>query len=162
MKQEDIINTYYEIQSCSTLKSLEILDFMKESAILRLKEMEKEVTNKKYEEIYTKLEEELLRLTGKKQKTDKISNKSYSFMPNFSDFSTKLKKTILKYKLSDPNKVEKTLINYINKCYKAQNWFPLLIYYLSKDNSSNLATDYFNEDTQQINNTNIINSEFSL
>ena len=34
MEEKDIIDTYNEILSYSTLESLEVLDFMKESAIL--------------------------------------------------------------------------------------------------------------------------------
>lgn len=94
--------------------------------------------------LYIACQEELLKLTGKKQKTSKIENKSYSFLPNFIDFQDKLSKTIKKYKLEDSDKLKSVLLQYINKCHEANNWFPILEYYINKDNKSKLATDYFN------------------
>lgn len=106
----------------------------------------KKVTKKSnnYDTIFVALQEEIERLTGKKQKTDKIHGKSYSFLPNMVDFNDRFHKVVTKYKIDDLVKAEKVLINYINKCNKANNWFPVLEYYLFKDNQSRFATDYLN------------------
>lgn len=106
----------------------------------------KKITKKKnnYDTIFLSLVKELEHLTGKKQKTDKIHGKSYSFLPNSVDFSDRFHKVITKYKIDDLDKAEKVLIAYINKCNKANNWFPVLEYYLFKDNQSRFATDYLN------------------
>lgn len=106
----------------------------------------KKVTKKSnnYDTIFVALQGEIERLTGKKQKTDKIHGKSYSFLPNSVDFSDKLHKVVTKYKIEDLDKSKKVLISYINKCHKANNWFPVLEYYLMKDNQSKFVTDYNN------------------
>lgn len=106
----------------------------------------KKITKKRgnYDAIFLSLVKELEHLTGKKQKTDKIHGKSYSFLPNMVDFNDRFHKVVTKYKIDDLVKAEKVLINYINKCNKANNWFPVLEYYLFKDNQSRFATDYLN------------------
>ena len=67
MEEKDIIDTYNEILSYSTLGSLEVLDFMKESAILRLKESKKEVISDDIPNLRTHLQEKLKFYTGKTQ-----------------------------------------------------------------------------------------------
>ena len=109
-------------------------------------------------QLFIACQDELLKLTGKKQKTSKIENKSYSFLPNFIDFQDKLSKVVKRYKLEDSNKLKAVLLQYINKCHEANNWFPILEYYISKDNKSRLATDYenFEEQEKQIKKTGTI------
>lgn len=114
-----------------------------------LKEDEK-VSNKidKYQELHKKLQNKLIELTGSKQKT---LNKKYSFLCNSQDLAFKLSKVIKKYKLNDWNKIESLLLQHIYNSYKA-NWeYVLLIeYYIEKNNSSKLATDYENFEAKKI------------
>jgi len=110
-------------------------------------EVSKKVDNK-YEELHKKLQNKLIELTGSKQKT---LNKKYSFLCNSQDLASKLSKVIKKYKLNNWNKIESLLLQHIINSYKA-NWeYVLLIeYYIEKNNSSKLATDYDNfEDKQE-------------
>ena len=62
-----------------------------------LKEISREKVSKKVDiginQLYIACQEELQRLVGKKQKTSKISGKSYSFLPNFVDFQDKIEKS---------------------------------------------------------------------
>jgi hypothetical protein len=93
-----------------------------------------------YASLHTKLQNKLVELTGKKQKV--IQNK-YSFLPNLRDFTQRLSKIIKKYKLSDWNKLEILLLQHIEKSHKANfEYVQLLDYYIEKNNSSKLATDY--------------------
>lgn len=107
--------------------------------ILEDKKESKIVNN---ESLYAKLKEELFKLTGRKQY---MVSGSYAFIPNFTDFNIKLKQTIVKYKLKDLSKVESLLLLHIQKAVKANFKYVTLIgYYISKDNKSQLATDYDN------------------
>lgn len=120
-----------------------------------LKEISREKVSKKVDiginQLYIACQEELQRLVGKKQKTSKISGKSYSFLPNFVDFQDKIEKSCKKYQLNDKEQLKKVLLQYINKCYKENNWFPILEYYIMKDGHSKLATDYVSfEEMQEI------------
>lgn len=135
-----------------------------DKGIKMISEIEKKKTTTNYDSIFLSLQNELQKLTGSKQKTDKISGKSYSFMPNCQDFNSRLGKVISKYKLKDLSKVEKTLLLYIRKCHKAQNWFPTLTYYIEKEGISRLATDYENytENTTLINKEEGNNANFEL
>lgn len=111
-----------------------------------LKEISGEKVPKKVDigtnQLYITCQEELQKLVGKKQKTSKINGKSYSFLPNFVDFQDKIEKSCKKYQLNNKEQLKKVLLQYINKCYKEDNWFPILEYYIMKDNRSKLATDY--------------------
>lgn len=114
------------------------------------KELLKEISGEKIfkkvdigiNQLYIACQEELQKLVGKKQKTSKINGKSYSFLPNFVDFQDKIEKSCKKYQLNDREQLKKVLLQYINKCHKENNWFPILEYYIMKDNRSKLATDY--------------------
>lgn len=102
-------------------------------------------------QLYIACQEELQKLVGKKQKTSKINRKSYSFLPNFVDFQDKIEKSCKKYQLNDKEQLKKVLLQYINKCYKEDNWFPILEYYIMKDGHSKLATDYVSfEEIQEV------------
>lgn len=90
-----------------------------------------------YESIYNNVKEALVKKCGKPQYNIDIKGSKYPLMCNFIDFKNKLNKVIKKYKLEDINKVETILINHVNKLQS-----PLLKYYIEKDNSSNLASDY--------------------
>ena len=102
----------------------------------------------KYELLHKKLQTELLTLTQKRQKN--LQGK-YPFLPNNKDLTTRLSKIIKKYKLDDWNRVEKLLIDYIYTCHKA-NWqfTPTLEYYIEKNSSSKLVTDYENFEEKEV------------
>ena len=100
-------------------------------------------------QLYIACQEELKKLTGKTQKTSKIVNKSYSFMPNFVDFQNKIEKTVKRYKLEDKEKLKNVLLQYINSCYKENSWFPTLYFYIEKEGQSRLTTDYISFDEKQ-------------
>lgn len=81
--------------------------------------------------------------TGNNQKNAQVNGKgkSYPFLPNITDFKTKLSKVINKYNLKDYNKIKKTLLRHITNCQNESSWFPLMKYYILKDNESQMVTD---------------------
>jgi hypothetical protein len=97
-----------------------------------------------FNKLHLELQEELRVLTGKKQK---VINKKYAFLPNSTDLKTKLLKVSKKYNLIDWDKIKSLLLQHIRNSHKA-NWeyTILLEYYIEKNNSSKLATDYINEE----------------
>jgi len=136
-EETDLLTKGYIYPDLSiTIKARGILA---EIAIKEPKSVSNKIDNK-YEELHKKLQNKLIELTGSKQKT---LNKKYSFLCNSQDLASKLSKVIKKYKLNNWNKVESLLLQHIINSYKA-NWeYVLLIeYYIEKNNSSKLATDY--------------------
>lgn len=101
-----------------------------------------------YGQIHKSLQEELLNLTGKKQKM--LQNK-YGFIPTASDLKLRLQKVIKKYNLEDEKKVKEVLLSYVKRCVKARfEYVQTIGYYILKDGMSNFATDYENyADTKQ-------------
>lgn len=93
--------------------------------------------------LHSKCQEKLIELTGKKQYMAKVTekSKSYSFLPNIEDLSKALTKVVVLYKITDLLKVEKTILGYIDKCSRENDWFPVLGYYIIKNNESKLVTD---------------------
>ena len=88
--------------------------------------------------------------------------KKYSFLPNVVDFNNKLKQVVSKYKLKDSKRIEDLLLLHINKAVEAKfEYISLLNYYISKDNKSQLADDYFSDIDTNTNNeqkqTNVFN-----
>ena len=96
----------------------------------------------KFNGLHKSLVERLEKLTGKKQIR---IDKKYSFLPNETDLITVLTKVCKKYKIDNELIIKQLLINHINKAHQSQfKMVKLLNYYISKDNNSDLATDYFN------------------
>lgn len=95
-------------------------------------------------DIHTKCQQKLKDLTGTVQVRSKINNVGYSFLPNSVDFGKNLYKVITAYKLKDYEKIEKCIMAFIQSRYDAKQWFPLLGYYIMKNNKSQLVTDYEN------------------
>lgn len=97
-------------------------------------------------DIYNKCRSELIKLTGKPQMKVRVdlTSPSYSFLPNSMDFTKTLIRVVTLYKVKDLNLVEKVLIDYINKCHREKSWFPLLKYYIHKNNSSSMMNDIEN------------------
>ena len=141
MEEKDIIDTYNEILSYSTLGSLEVLDFMKESAILRIKESKKEVISDDIPNLRTHLQEKLKFYTGKTQ--IKGFGDVY-FIPTIVEFIDVLKKFVKMYpKYRDFNKITKILENHIESCYKKNSFAPSLKYFIYKQGTgSRLASAY--------------------
>lgn len=96
------------------------------------------------EDVYNRVQNRIFELTGKKQIRTEIFGKTYSYFPSKYDFVNRLKKVINKYKLSDLEKVEKVILRNIESCHKKNKWYPLLVYYMVKDEISPLSSDYFN------------------
>lgn len=89
-------------------------------------------------------EDEMIRLTGKKQMRQSINGGNpHSFMCRAEDMKERLLTVVKRYKLleTDRGKVEQVMINHINSCHKANNWFPTIWNYIYKDKMSKLATD---------------------
>jgi hypothetical protein len=108
-------------------------------------------------ELHKKCQNKLLELTGKRQIRDSINNKFYPFLPNSTDLGRALLRAITAYKLSDFDTMEKTILNYIEKCFKAKSWFPILGYYIIKNNSSTMVTDMESIDEVVKNDDSIVN-----
>ena len=101
--------------------------------------------NSKYDfdGLHKKLQDILLKHLGRKQKL--VQNK-YQFLPNAVDLKVKILSCIKKYKLSNFQKIENLLIAHTNKAIKANfEYTKTLEYFISKNNNSDLATQYFNE-----------------
>lgn len=134
----------YLEQGTITEKALELLDNVETAVALTTSEK----SSKKQEDfsvwissLHKKCQDKLFELTGARQVRDKIDKKSYPFLPNSVDLGKVLYKVITLYKIKDYEKIEKCILNYIEKCAQASNWFPILQYYIMKNNKSNLVTD---------------------
>lgn len=95
-------------------------------------------------QMHAKCKKKIMELTGREQVTSKIKGdkKGFPFLLNVNDFVARIFSTVQKYKLKDMDAVEKALINHIDSCHKANNWFPLMKYYISKQGEgSQMVTD---------------------
>jgi len=101
-----------------------------------------------YSQLHKSLQDELVNLTGKKQK---MLQGKYAFLPNEKDLKLRLQKVIKEYQLNDLQKVEKVLLLYVEKCNKSRfEYTPTIEYYIWKEKSSRLATDYDNYNEEDI------------
>lgn len=91
--------------------------------------------------IHKKCQDKLFELIGKKQTLARIDKKAYSFLPNEVDLTKVLSRAITIYKLRDFPKIEKTLMRHIESCASSGNWFPIMQYYILKNNLSQMVTD---------------------
>lgn len=98
--------------------------------------------------IHKKCQDKLFELIGKKQVLARIDKKAYSFLPNQVDLIKVLTRVITIYKLRDFPKIEKTLLRHIESCSNSGNWFPIMQYYILKNNLSQMVTDLDHEDDQ--------------
>lgn len=149
LTEKDITNTYYEIQSCSTIKSIDILDFMRDCAIEKIKSMEKEVNSQDLLELITKLQAKLRFYTGKSQK---LGFGDVYFISNLQDLEASFKRFWKIYpKYRDLVKITKILENHIESCYKKNSFAPSIKYFVFKQGTgSRLASAYeaFNEEIE--------------
>lgn len=160
---KDFINSYIE-----TITSLTILGYLVEDdkGVYSLTEKSKSLLKKveevqksnepnikvynKYEALHLKLQAELKKLTGK---TQIKANGAYPFLCNACDLENKLSKVVKKYKLDNWEIIETCLINHIKKAYNQRfEKIQLIQYYISKDSTSTLASDYeaFDGETKEI------------
>lgn len=125
-------NEYISNNNKLTLKGKQLLD--------ELNQIEEK--SDFYSQLHKSLQDELVNLTGKKQKM--LQNK-YGFIPTASDLKLRLQKVIKKYNLEDEKKVKEVLLSYIRRCVKARfEYVQTIGYYILKDGMSNFATDYEN------------------
>ena len=106
--------------------------------------------NSKYDfvTLHKKLQDVLFKYTNKKQK---LVQGKYQFLPNSTDLKTRLLSCIKKYKLTNFKKIENLLIEHTKKAIKANFEYTKTIeYFISKNNNSDLATAYFNEDLKEV------------
>ncbi len=99
--------------------------------------------------LHSKCEKKILQATGKRQVRDKIEGKGYSFLSNSTDLGRVILRAVNVYKLTDFDKIEKTILSYIDKCIKANKWFPLLNYYIMKNSMSPMVTDMQSEEEEE-------------
>lgn len=134
---------YLGLNNKLTLEGKNLIEFE-----IGIPNYEAKVTTDFYVELHKKLQDRLVELTGKKQN---MLQGKYAFLCNVKDLQTKLSKVITKYSLKDLNRIEKILLNYVNKCVKARfDKVQLIEYFIMKDNISALATAYDNyEDIEE-------------
>lgn len=92
-------------------------------------------------ELHSRCQEKLMKHTGARQIKDRVNGKAYSFLPNSVDLHNALQRVVKLYKVDDCTKVELCIMQYIEHCAKARSWFPVLQYYIIKNNTSQLVTD---------------------
>ena len=132
------LSEYISDNNKLTLKGKELLDQLQKE----------EVSTDFYSSLHKNLQEKMISLTGKKQK---MLQGKYGFIPNPKDLKLRLQKVIKEYQLNDLQKVEKVLLLYVEKCNKARfEYVSLIEYYILKDKSSKLATDYENYNEEEI------------
>jgi len=98
--------------------------------------------------LHKKCEQKLVGATGKRQVRDKIDGKAYSFLPNPTDLGKVILRAINVYRLKDFDKIESTILKYIDRCAKANKWFPILGYYIMKNAMSPMVTDMDSDDDE--------------
>lgn len=103
----------------------------------------------------------IMKATGKRQARPVIEGVTYSFLPNATDLGSSILRAIKKYNLKDYDKIEKCILKFVNKCAKSGKWYPLLNYYIIKEQKgkatiSKMATDMDGlEDEDEVDDTNI-------
>lgn len=103
-------------------------------------------------QLHAKCKTKLESLTGKSQVVDTINKKPYSFLPNSVDLERSLIRFVREYKVNDFDKIEKAIMSYIERCNDARSWFPVLQYYIIKNNQSALMTDIDSDNIQETSN----------
>ena len=130
-------NEYISNNNKLTLKGKQLLDELNQF----------EEKSDFYSQLHKSLQDELVNLTGKKQK---MLQGKYGFIPTGSDLKLRLQKIIKKYNLEDEKKVKEVLISYVKRCVKARfEYVQTIGYYILKDGMSNFATDYENFESRE-------------
>lgn len=97
--------------------------------------------------VHKKCQDKIKHYTGSAQIRGKINGKSHSFLCNSIDLGKVLLRVINLYKLKDLDAIEACLMKHITDCCLSKHYFPLIKYYIMKDNSSQLVTDLENPDS---------------
>lgn len=92
-------------------------------------------------DLHLRLQDKLVELTGNKQVRGKIGSVPYSFLPNPTDLGKVLSKVIVQYKLKDLGAIERCMFRHVERCNSKNHWFPIMGYYILKNNQSLLVTD---------------------
>lgn len=100
------------------------------------------------QQLHMKCQNKLIELTGNKQVKAIIDKKPYAFLCNAIDMEKALRKTITSYKLKDYEKIESTLLSYIDKCSDADSWFPIMQYFILKNGYSAMVTGMEEKDEE--------------
>jgi hypothetical protein len=94
--------------------------------------------------LHRKCEEKIKQATGKRQMRPKVEGIAYSYLPNPTDLGKVIMRVIGAYKLKDLEKIERTILAYVDRCIKTDKWTPLLGYYIMKKDMSTMVTDMDN------------------
>lgn len=94
--------------------------------------------------LHKKLRDKIIVSTGKNQVKAMVEGKGYPFLPNSTDLGKVILRVIKSYKLTDFDKIEKTLLAYVDRCIKQNKWTPLLNYYVMKNDASLMVTEMEN------------------
>jgi hypothetical protein len=105
--------------------------------------------------LHKKCEDKLFEKTGRRQVRPRIDGKPYSFLPNPTDLGKVIWRAVENYKLRDLEKIEVTILRYMDKCAKANNWFPILGYYIMKNSMSTMVTDMESDEDEPTDNASI-------
>lgn len=94
------------------------------------------------ESLHKKIQDRLIELTGKKQVLTSIKkgSKQYYFLEGPRVLESKISRVMKIYNFKDLDKIEKVIINYVETCHMKNDWFPLLHYWILKDNVSQMMT----------------------
>lgn len=107
--------------------------------------------------LHFRCQEKLRGLIGMPQVRGKIHGKPYPFLPNTKDLEKVLSRMMKHYRIKDRERIEECIMKYIVKCHKANNWFPILQYYIMKgkmgEETSQLATDFDNDFEEETDNS---------
>lgn len=106
-------------------------------------------------QLHGKCEAKLIDKIGRRQVRPRIDGKPYSFLPNPTDLGKVIWRAVETYKLKDLEKVEITILKYMDKCAKANNWFPILGYYIMKNSMSPMVTDMESDEDETTDNASI-------
>lgn len=141
----------YIEDGCLTEKALILIDnYITKNASITTTTTEKEDKKVNFGEwvlqLHKKCQDKIKHYTGTPQIRGKIHGKSHSFLCNSMDLGKSLLRVINLYKLKDLDAIEKCIMKHISDCCLSKHYFPLIKYYIIKDNESQLVTDLMDPD----------------
>lgn len=123
----------------------QLLEYANNEEIVEIVKTTKPKIAEGIESLHKKLEDRIVALTGKKQIRVNVLGKTYPFLCNEQDLEARIRKVMIKYKLTDFQKIEDCLLGYIESCHKRKSYSPLIIYYIVKTRdgveTSQMVTD---------------------
>lgn len=109
------------------------------------------VDNEGINSLHKKLEDVIVKYTGKKQARGDINGTKFSFLCGEADLIQQIQKVIVKYKLKDYSSIEAALLKYVDRACRTKQYFPIVYYYISKDGQSKLVADLVDaKETEEI------------